>query len=174
MQVQFKLVIGSNEFTLIETVESHVEFFKKLNFYSTLPKEGPNGEKDLELRYRVAQGQYEYYSIVCKSAGQEFKFGQSKTVGDLFPKGWEPLYNANANGEEGQEDQPMAPGTSVGLGAQTPAAAQAAPAQRAATPAGLGSAQVTKPAAKAATPPPNGAAPNVQNQAKNVLSKFGI
>lgn len=175
MQVQFKLKIGQNEFILTESVENHSEFFQKLHFYSTLPQVGPNGEDDLVLTFRVAQGQYEYYSIVSKKAGQEYKFGQSKkNDGTLFGKGWEPLYQSNgANGEEGEEQQNIAPGQSVGLGAP---AAQPATAQKAAAPksSGLGA-----PAAKTPTPaasaPASGPVPTqVQNQAKNVLSKFGI
>lgn len=178
MQVQFELTIGNNKFTLIETVDSHTDFFKKLNFYSTLPKVGPNGETDLVLRHRLAttkdRKKVDYYSIVSEKAKAEFKFGQSQTVnGGLFPKGWEPLFNAEGSDEDsqGNEEQAIAPGTSVGLGAPV---AQA-PAQS----AGLG---VSQPAAKpaqavkpAAAPVTNGAAPTqVQNQAKSVLSKFGI
>ena len=178
MQVQFELVIGQNKFTLTENVETHSEFFQKLSFYSTLPKTGPNGETDLVLTHRVAQGKYDYYSIVSRSAGLEYKLGQSQQQpGALFGKGWEPLYNAN--GEEGAQDQSqeqsVAAGQSVGLGATAPT--PAAPPSAAATPAAK---PASKPAAaKASTPAPaappvsNGAA-QVQNQAKNVLSKFGI
>lgn len=182
MQVQFKLKIGQNEFILTESVENHSEFFQKLHFYSTLPQVGPNGEDDLVLTFRVAQNQYEYYSIVSKKAGLEYKFGQSKkNDGTLFGKGWEPLYNAgnSAQGDDGSEEQSnVAPGQSVGLGAPAaqPAAAKVAPATKPAS-AGLGAAapaatkQPTPAAAPASAPPANA---QVANQAKSVLSKFGI
>src|SRR6185436_20979988 len=110
MKVQFELVIGENKFTLTEEVESNADFFKKLHFYSTLPKVGPNGETDLVLTYRLAQKQYEYYSIVSQKAQMEFKFGQAKdNKGNLFAKGWEPLYNS-----ESSEEATEMP-TSVGL-----------------------------------------------------------
>lgn len=170
MQVQFELVIGENKFTLIETVENNSEFFQKLHFYSTLPKVGPNGETDLVLTFRVAQGQYEYYSIVSKKAGQEYKFGQSKkNDGSLFGKGWEPLYSAGQ--EEGREET-STPTTGLGAapttGLGSPAPAQQTTAKQATS---------TKPTpAPAAASTSNGTNPNpqVQNQAKNILAKFGV
>lgn len=95
MQVQYKLQVGENEFVLTEQVTSHREFFETMSFYSNLPKVGPNGETDLELMYRRAQGKYDYYSIVSKQAGKEFKFGIPKEDAEsLFPKGWEDLYSS--------------------------------------------------------------------------------
>jgi hypothetical protein len=182
MQVQFELVVGENKFTLTENVENHSEFFQKLHFYSTLPKVGPNGETDLVLTFRVAQGQYEYYSIVSKKAGLEYKFGQSKkNDGSLFGKGWEPVYNANGNNEEGSDDQGIAPGQSVGLGAPASAPPQQTTGIAAAPKVNAASKPVTGLGATAAKPTPatastaSGPIPiQVQNQAKNVLSKFGI
>lgn len=173
MQVQFKLTVGKNEFTLIENVESHTDFFKKMSFYSTLPKVGPNGEEDLIIQHRVAQKQYDYYSIVSPSAKMEFKFGQSKDAkGTLFAKGWEPMYQGDSAEDGATDDAPQA-GASVGLGAPAP---QQAP--KAAT-AGLGGLGTPKPAATptpapAASTPAPAANPTVQNNAKNVLAKFGI
>lgn len=189
MKVQFELSIGENKFILSEDVDTHADFFKKLNFYSSLPKVGPNGETDLTLRFRKAKTKQgkdcEYYSIVSQKAKQEYKFGQSQgVVGGLFPKGWEPLFNSGAeeNGEEEQEQTSIAPGTSVGLG--VPASAAAAAPQQAPTAAkpasGFGvpsttAAKAPAPATQTSAAPPvsNGAA-QVANQAKNVLSKFGI
>lgn len=165
MKVQFELAVGENKFTLIEDVETHSDFFKKLSFYATLPKVGPNGETDLVLTYRVAQKQYEYYSIVSQKAGMEYKFGQSKdSKGSLFAKGWEPLYQADSQ-EDGDN--------SVGMGgivapASTPTPAPAA-APRAAQPAPT--------AAPTSAAPTSAAAPaqaKVANQAANILAKFGI
>ena len=75
-----------------------------MSFYSTLPKVGPNGEEDLVIQHRVAQKQYDYYSIVSPSAKMEFKFGQVKEgKGNLIQLQnsfvklnlilWVPLYN---------------------------------------------------------------------------------
>lgn len=168
MQVQFKLTIGENEFTLVENVDTHTDFFKKLHFYSTLPKVGPNGETDLVLTYRVAQKQYEYYSIVSQKAKQEFKFGQSKDAkGTLFSKGWEPLYEGDG-ADADQEQANSGAGQSVGLGGL---GATALP-QTAAPAMGLGATAAPKPAA---TPTPAPAAPAaVQGQAASILAKFGI
>lgn len=176
MQVQFELTVGKNKFTLIENVDSHADFFKKMSFYSTLPKVGPNGEEDLIIQHRVAQKQYDYYSIVSPSAKMEFKFGQVKEgKGNLFAKGWEPLYQGDS-AEEGGEESSSA-GASVGLGAPAAQAPKAA-----ASAAGLGAsiglgapkpAATPTPAPAAAAPAP-AASPAVQTNAKNVLAKFGI
>lgn len=170
MQFQFKVTIGKNEFTFVEDAATHAEFFQKVSFYSSLPKEGPNGEDDLEISYRVAQGVYSYYSIVSKKANQEYKFGQSKQEpGKLFGKGWEPIY-VGQNDEEGNQVS-----TGGGIQAPTPSIQQQAsvvptpqsnlppvakPAPRAAAPA---------PAARPAAPAAN---PTVTTQANNVLAKF--
>lgn len=174
MQVQFKLTIGENEFTLVENVESHSDFFKKLHFYSTLPKVGPNGETDLVLTYRVAQKQYEYYSIVSQKAQMEFKFGQSKDAkGTLFAKGWEPLFKSEGS-EEGAEDSGASVGGSVGLGGPAAAAAaQTAAPQAASVGLGLTTAKMPTPAPAPAAAPA-AAPPQVKAQAANILSKFGI
>ena len=178
MKVQFELTIGENKFTLIEDVESHVEFFKKLNFYSTLPKQGPNGETDLVLRHRLATTQagkkVDYYSIVSEKAQQEFKFGQSQQVpGGLFPKGWEPLFKAQQGETTESDDAQASQPATGGLGATSQA-------PKPASTGGLGSATKTAaptptPAAQPVstptqTPPP----PAVAAQASNVLAKFGI
>lgn len=168
MKVQFELVIGENKFTLIEDVENNTEFFKKLSFYSTLPKVGPNGETDLQLRYRVAQKQYEYYSIVSEKAGMEFKFGQPKDAkGVLFPKGWEPIYKAEDEGAESSAPQSAGIG-SVGIGGFATPTPTPGSATRAPTPAPAAAAAPSMP-----TPAP-AANPAVANQAASILSKFGI
>lgn len=186
MKVQFELTIGENKFTLSEDVESHSDFFKKLDFYSGLPKTGPNGETDLVLRHRVAKTKdgkpCAYFSIVSEKAGKEFKFGQSQSVvGSLFPKGWEDLYRANGTDEAGDDQQNIAPGQSVGLGAPmvNPQTMQTTGVNVGPkVTAGLGSAPAAArptPAPAAQNPQPNAVVPTqVQNQAKSVLSKFGI
>lgn len=172
MKVQFELVIGENKFTLIEDVESNTDFFKKLHFYSTLPKVGPNGETDLQLRFRIAQKQYEYYSIVSEKAGMEFKFGQPKEgKGVLFPKGWEPIYKA----EDDADSETTTP--TSGLGAPV-SATQTAPKTQASglgtpTPAPAPATTLTPPPAAQPTPAP-AVTPQVQNQAAAILAKFGI
>lgn len=183
MKVQFELAIGENKFTLIEDVETHTDFFKKLNFYSTLPKTGPNGETDLVLRHRVATTRagkkVDYYSIVSEKAGKEFKFGQSQQIqGALFPKGWEPLYGANGDeSDESEEAQASAP--TAGLGGLGAASAPAAPAaQPAVSLTGLGAppkpAAAPAPAPAATTTAAPAANPTVKKNANEILSKFGL
>jgi len=158
MKVQFELTIGQNKFTLEEDVESNADFFKKLHFYSTLPKVGPNGETDLVLSYRVAQKQYEYYSIVSEKAQMEFRFGMSKEgKGKLFSKGWEPLHRRTS--EEAEEsDTPREPAAPIKAAVRTakPTVGRTATVKR------------------EESPVPTPAAPEVAAQAANILSKFGI
>jgi len=161
MQVTFDLQVGEQTFKITETVESNIDFFKKLSFYADLPKVGPNGETDLKLVYRNPKG-YEYYSIVSEQAGMELKFGVLQDAnGGLFKKSWEPLFkSANTTSGAGVT-------TNAGLGAPTPT-----PTPQQTTPAvdpttGVtGSPQVTTNVAE--TPSP------VEQQASDVLAKFGI
>jgi hypothetical protein len=92
MKVSFEVIVGSNKFTVEDTIESTADLFKKVSFFSQLPKEGPNGEKDLTLKYRTTKEGYEYYSIYSPSANKELSLGQSlKDEGALFIKfseGW--------------------------------------------------------------------------------------
>lgn len=163
MRVQFELMIGENKFTLIEDVENNADFFKKLAFYSTLPKVGPNGETDLVIQHRVAQKQYDYYSIVSKKAGMEFKFGQSKDAkGGLFAKGWEPLYKGDQESEESNnqnnQSAPVSAFTGFGGGAQVANTAQPA----------------AQPAAQQSAPQLAAVNPQVQTQVDAVMNKFGL
>lgn len=165
MKVQFELTIGENKFTLIEDVENHSDFFKKLHFYSTLPKTGPNGETDLVLTYRVAQKQYEYFSIVSQKAQMEFKFGQLKeSKGGLFAKGWEPLYTGDGSEET---DEPVQTATT---GIKAPTIVQQPPVTVTSPPVTL-----TPGSTKTQTPPSNGGGnPAVKSSAASILAQFGI
>lgn len=103
MQFEFKLKIGKTEFVFKEDAATPKEFFEKASFYTELPTVGPNGEDDLELSFRTTQKGYTYYSIVSKSAGKEYAFGQSADNEGLFPKGWKDLFIAQT--EDGEEEE---------------------------------------------------------------------
>ncbi len=93
MQIQFKLNLGGMEFTVVETADTHAEFFEKVTFFSDLPKVGPNGENDLRFVHRQTKEGHNYYSLISDLANKEYKFGQSqKNPGALFGKGWEEKY----------------------------------------------------------------------------------
>lgn len=95
MNLTFSFKIGNTDFTIQSEVASPIDFFKAVSFYQELPQVGPNGETDLQIRHRTTKEGYEYFSIVCPSAGMEYKFGQSKEQkGGLFSKGWAPAYSA--------------------------------------------------------------------------------
>jgi len=100
LQVEYKLKIGSDDFTLKAEVADEREFFEKMSFYSNLPRTGPKGETDLKIVFRTTSEGYKYYSLVSTLADQEYKFGQNKDneKSVLFAKGWEPLYRAPSVG----------------------------------------------------------------------------
>jgi len=50
--------------------------------------ESPN----LSFQHKTPKG-YDYYSVRCDDCRHEFKFGQQKETGRLFPKGWEPPFS---------------------------------------------------------------------------------
>jgi hypothetical protein len=58
---------------------------------------------DIRPRYAKTQGGYEYYSLLCRQCKWEFKFGQRKNDGGLYPKGWEQPYQS---GDESSQEAP--------------------------------------------------------------------
>lgn len=187
MKAQFEVIIGENKFILSEEIENQADFFKKLHFYSSLPKAAPNGSTDLVLRFRKAKTKLgkdcEYYSIVSEKEKMEYKFGQQQgVVGGLFPKGWEPLFNSGSNSEN-SDDQPsdddqasVSPGQSVGLGATSVNLTNSQPKQTTVT-QGLGLGSAIKSVASKVEQSAQIAAPaqtQVQNKAKSILDKFGV
>lgn len=176
MLVKYTLRFGADEFELNVDVKDEKEFFEKLSFYSSLPKAAPGGSTDLKLRFRTTKENYKYYSLICETEGLEYTFGQeNKAGGQLFAKGWQAVYSAEA-GDEQQAQAPVAapvqPRTvvtapKVAPKAQAPVAApvqQAVPVPQTIQPP----AQVAQQAAPAA------AAPVASAQASSVLSRFKV
>ena len=94
MKFKFKFQIGATEVEIESEANDNKEMFRKIAFYSELPKEGPTGNKDLVLSHRTPKN-FEYFSIIDKEAGKEFAFGTSKDSGELFCKGWKDAYVEN-------------------------------------------------------------------------------
>ena len=61
---------------------------------------GNCGCRDLSRRYKRTPEGYEYYSIECQNEDckYEYKFGQAKEGGQLFPKGWHPPFQKQESG----------------------------------------------------------------------------
>ena len=106
MKLEIKFTVGDKELRIEEDVASHGELFSKLEFWDSIPRTGPNGEKDLRFVHRVHQG-YDFFEVICESASQRFPFGQRKEPkGELFPKGWEPMHGHD---DAQTEAVPLAP-----------------------------------------------------------------
>lgn len=101
MKIEFKKKIGLTEFTFHVESAGIKDFFEKVSEYEDIPTKGPNGEEDLRIAFRTTKQGHKYYSVVCESAKQEFKFGQSTDNVSMFPKGWEPMYEGNNDQAQG-------------------------------------------------------------------------
>jgi hypothetical protein len=166
-QVEYKIKLGKDEFTLRLDVQNSVEFFEKLSFYSNLPKTGPNGEDDLKITHRTTTQGYNYYSLVSEKAGMEYKFGQPKEDPKvLYGKGWEPLFRGNDSQQQSSAPAQFAMPTPVQPQQFTPPPVQ----QQAPVPQFVAPAQVQQ-APQQVAPQAN---PQVQQVASNVLARFGI
>lgn len=184
MQVEYKLKLGQDEFVIKAEAKTQAEFFEKMSFFSSIPKVGPNGEDDLQLVHRTPQG-YNYYSLVSKKAKMEYKFGQSKeNIGNLFGKGWEPLYTQGETGNGaapgivsgapiGQPQQTQAVGIQAPTQQVTPQPQQAIQPQIIPQNQPIPQTQVAQPLPTAAPAPAVNTA-QVQTVATDVLARFGI
>lgn len=186
LNVEYKLRIGQDEFLIKAEVENEKEFFETLSFYSSLPKTGPGGETDLRLSFRTTTQGHKYYSLVSEKAKMEFKLGQNleNRGNGLFPKGWEPLYQKDNDGNDvatasaapiGAPVQQAARPAAAPIVQPTPQAApvqQAAPAQQAPAPQAAPVQQA--PAAPTQAAPAAPANPAVNQVANSVLARFGI
>src|SRR5262245_19032192 len=111
MKFSVPIKFGNRVITIEDEAEDLRDMFRRMDAYDSLPSAGPSGEDDLEFCHRVvknSKGQpCTYYSIVCPSAGQEFKFGILADGSGLFPKGWEPLQRgAFRDRQEEAEESP--------------------------------------------------------------------
>lgn len=104
IQVEYKLKIGADEFTIKAEAKNEKEFFETMSFYTSLPKTGPGGETDLKLVYRNVKG-YTFYSLVSEKAQKEFQLGQYKEGDGLYAKGWETLYKKDGSDDEEEEGE---------------------------------------------------------------------
>ena len=103
MKFKFKFNIGNTEVEIESEANDNKEMFRKIAFYSELPKEGPTGNKELVLSHRTPKN-FEYFSIIDKAAGKEFAFGTSKDSGELFCKGWKDAYVENRVDRDSEPD----------------------------------------------------------------------
>lgn len=164
MQVEYKLKLGQDEFTIKAEVKDEIEFFERMAFYSNLPRTGPNGEDDLKLSYQTTKEGYNYYSLVSQKAGKQFKFGQrtDKAGGGLFPKGWSSLYGSDDSSEAATQETKT----------ETPAVEAKATTTSAAKPASNSNSLLrnSKPASAASTEAPKATA----NTAGDIINKYAV
>ncbi len=122
---------GSAEIRLEGESDSLRAFWAEMAFWDSLPQAGPGGEDDLQFSYRTPKGN-EYFSILCPSAKEEFKFGVLKAnPQQLFPKDWE---RAKHGQYAVDDDEPGSPPPDARTPQQMALDAQAPPAQKAPAP----------------------------------------
>lgn len=168
LSIEYRLVLGHNEFMIKIEAKDEKEFIDRMMFFSSLPKSAPGGALDLALSHRVTQEGHHYYSIICESEKKEFKFGQKKetTGGGLYPKGWSDMF-----GTEEETDQSQGIVTGPLLGVPATKTVQAPAPKVTVAPAPVVGQVVTPTVAATPTVTPN---PQVQQAATNVLARFGI
>lgn len=133
MKFSFDLRIGDRVIHIEEEVAGEHQFFQRMAFWDSIPAAGPNGEADLRFSYRTPKG-FEYYAIECRSAGEQFDFGQlKKETKDLFPKSWTQIQHGLREEREEWDGDP-APATTSAPSPAPRAAAPPAPRQDAPTP----------------------------------------
>ncbi|MBP6821518.1 MAG: hypothetical protein KA368_08245 [Acidobacteria bacterium] len=118
MKIRFKKRVGDMEFEIEDEAATQSALFGVVEFWSCLPTEGPGGEKDLRFAHRQAQD-FDFYEIVSDKAGQRFCFGQRKGKGhegELFPKGWEPVFSKDGQSNGQPEDNQRRQTTDSGDG----------------------------------------------------------
>lgn len=108
MKFEIKVKVGKQEILISDEVKNAIEFFEKVSFFTSLPEYGPNGETDLEFRHRITKDGHNYYSIVSNSGNVELNLGQSKKIpGQLYPKGWQPVYDSFVKEDFSNTIQPV-------------------------------------------------------------------
>lgn len=107
MKYKFTITVGGMPIEIEDEAINQTAFFAQIAPFSSIPRKGPKGFENspLEFSHRVAQGEFDYYSIVCRDAGMEFKFGElKKNKGTLFPKGWQKIqYSLDRHDESDPE-----------------------------------------------------------------------
>ena len=106
IKASFKL--GSSVSLQIESVGVK-EMFQDFELLSQLPQSCSCGSTDIVPGFQLAQKQYEYYWLKCRTCGNEFHLGQRKSDKGLFPKtsdGWKPAFKGNRDegGGGGNDD----------------------------------------------------------------------
>ena len=105
MKYKLQLTIGQMGLEIEDDASDFTEFVRKMDLWSSLPSTGPNGETDLEFRFRTPRG-YKYYSIACPSAGVEMRLHQFKErPGDFYTQSWTKItYGAQREDAAGAEE----------------------------------------------------------------------
>jgi len=91
MKFSTSIKVGKHEIFIEDEAADLKEMWMKLDSLQAIPDKGPNGEQELYFCHRKPKGKYDYFTIICPEAGQEFTFGQVTDGGALFPKEWAPI-----------------------------------------------------------------------------------
>lgn len=108
MALQAQLSIGQLKFNLV--AETAKDLFQNVaqiqELFEAETACGCCQSEEIRFSYREV-GDYKYYELVCRDCGAQFKFGQKKQGGGLFPKrteGGKPLENGGWSKYEPSHD----------------------------------------------------------------------
>lgn len=105
MQVAFEVMPGC---TVTANAKDAQGVFKAVSYFSTLfgtRSCGNCSSPEVKPRHDKRQD-YDFYSIQCADCGYALKFGTRKEDLMMFPKGWEPPYKKDKDGDDDQTEQP--------------------------------------------------------------------
>lgn len=108
MKIRFTKKVGSMEFEIEQEATTQAGIFDVVEFWSSLPTTAPNGATDLRFAHRVAQD-FDFFEIVSDQEKKRFCFGQRKGdahKGELFPKGWEDVFQSEGYQDHNNQQEP--------------------------------------------------------------------
>ena len=88
--IRLKFSFGPYE-VIVEGQREH-EIFKQASLWGEIAAQCV-GRKQVVLKHRMSQG-FDFYEVLDAATGERLQFGQRKEDNGLFPKGWQPPYNA--------------------------------------------------------------------------------
>lgn len=104
MKCRVQLPMGSNPIQIEGEVADLKGLIQALSAFEGMPAACPYCKgTNLWPSFRTPKG-FTYFSIRCQGCDAEYKFGQAKEGGRLFPKGWDRGHATNGGSIDGARD----------------------------------------------------------------------